>query len=276
VVSCVARADGVAYALAHPRRGKTTDTDTSIVFEVSPTKARAIHTFAHEVTGICELDGALFCVDGDADLHEYTPASGTWKHHAGVGAKVARINQVRATGGHVYGLTGDGIIYDWEPRGRRWTALTKEIDGLYLHDIADDARGTRWVTGSEGFLGVLTKGAIQKREVAVQTHLTSVLPLADGRLVITGWEGTVLVGPPDQLRAVGRGEESCLDAVWWNERVLVAASKEILELQAGKLVSFAKQAALQLATNGQRLWRADSKGLAWLDARTWQDVTLAV
>jgi hypothetical protein len=280
VTDCALRDDGAAFLLAHPKGPGPIDMDTSVIFEVT-SSARAIGTFPHEMTGIAVVGDALYAVDGDSDLHEYR---GAWRHHAGVGSSALRINRLVETNGQLFGLTGDGVVYCWT--GRAWDAETEEVEDLHIHDAAHGFDGKLWVCGHDGLVGKVEKRKIRRctvRDIVRQAgrravDLTCVLPLASGELVVTGWDATVLAGASDALRAIpvpGPGDTG-VNAVRWNERVLIGGATHVFEYAKGKLRSFAATPATRLIAAGDHLWKLAETGAGRFDGSRWEDVHLSV
>jgi hypothetical protein len=191
-----------------------------------------------------------------------------------VGDGVPRINALRAVRDSVHGLTCEGVVCEWT--GNEWKELTPSDDETYLFDLALDGRGRLTATGDNGFFALVEKGNWKRLDVPTNANLTSLLALSPKDVLVTGWSATALLGDGTTWTRLdaGRRTATFLNAVAWSDRVLIAADKEILELEGTKLSVFDNAPARRLASDGASLWKHTSDGIARFDGKGWKPVAL--
>lgn len=272
--TCIALDDAGAYIIAHPIGDGPVDADRTLLFEVRNDIATLIRDFGIEVTGIALVDGSLFAVDGYSGL--YRLRDGQWTDLPDVGDPVPRINALRVVSGQLYGLTSEGVICLWQ--NPAWIEITPSDDDTYLFDLALDGSGRMMATGDNGFLAYVTNGAFQQIDVPTNAGLTSVLALSEDTILVTGWNATALLGNADQLTQldVGGRTETLMNAVCWDNNILIAANEEILELSGTTLSVFETTPAIRLTCDGKQLWKQYGRGVDRFEGGRWINVPLAV
>ncbi|MBX3202845.1 MAG: hypothetical protein KF850_27170 [Labilithrix sp.] len=269
VSSMSVRPSGQAYLLTHPvAEGGPPEMDTSIIFEADQSAARVLRVFETEITGICWSGSRLYVVDADSKVHEHDGSG--WSDFAGKRKRTGRINDLRFLGERLYGIGDHNLIYLWN--GSAWEALTNEVQGNYLYDLALDDAGRMLVAGQRGLVGEVVAGAIVPYETPVDTDITCVLPIGAGRFVATGARATILVGARDDLTEVDTGDRtlSCATAVPYEGEILVSAGREILRLDGSQAEVWQPTRALRLEERGGHLWKIDARGAAKLFRGEWR------
>lgn len=263
VTLVVASIGGTAFALCHPGLDGPPDMMTSVVFALDPPAFRVIRQFDTEIVSMVALEGVLYCVDASQHVSIYD--SGTWRDIGNPDLRPYRINDLRVVEGEVFGIGNDRMIFVW--RDDRWHALTIEEKGLYLYDIATLGSGRYILSGEIGYLATLEGRSFARIDLSTNADLTCVLPLADRRTLVTGWDATLMIVTEEEaeLLDVGGRELNFLNAVIWNGRILIAAEDEILELKGNSIATFAAERAALLNTIGARLWRQGVDGIGYLD-----------
>lgn len=270
--TCVALHEAGAYVIAHPVGDGPVDADRTLLFEVRNDVATLIRDFGIEVTGIAYVDGSLYAVDGYSGL--YRLRNGQWTDLPDVGDPVPRINALRVVSGQLYGLTSEGVICLWQEPA--WIEITPNDDDTYLFDVALDGNKKLIATGDNGFLAYVVNGAFQQINVPTNASLTSVSALSKDTILVTGWNATALVGNANQLTQLdveGR-TETLMNAVRWDNKVLIAANEEILELVGTTLSVFDTTLAIRLTSDGKQLWKQYGRGVDRFQNGQWINVPL--
>ena len=261
-----------AYIIAHPIGDGPVDADRTLLFEVQNNVATLIRDFGIEITGIAWLDGSLFAVDGYSGL--YRLRDGQWTDLPDVGDPVPRINALRVVAGQLHGLTSVGVICQWQ--NTAWVEITPNDDDTYLFDMALDGSGNTMATGLGGFLAYVVNGAFQQIDVPTNEGLTSVFALSKDTILVTGWNATALIGDANQLTQLdveGR-TETLMNTVRWNNKILIAANEEILELSGTTLSVFETTPAIRLTCDGKQLWKQYGRGVDRYENGRWINVPL--
>ncbi|MBZ9863390.1 hypothetical protein [Mesorhizobium sp. CA12] len=270
--TCIALHETGAYVIAHPIGDGPVDADRTLLFSVQNDVATLIRDFGIEITGIAWLDGSLFAVDGYSGL--YRLRDGEWRDLPDVGDPVPRINALRVVGGRLHGLTSEGVICLWQDPA--WVEITPNDDDTYLFDLALEGEGKMMATGDNGFLAYVANGAFQTIDVPTNASLTSVFALSRDTILVTGWNATALMGNADQLRQLdveGR-TETLMNTVRWDNRILIAANEEILELKGTTLSVFETTPAIRLTCDGSQLWKQYGRGVDRYENGQWINVPL--
>jgi hypothetical protein len=273
-VTDVCLADDTAYVIAHPVDRAGTNTDRTFLFAVQNDQASLLCEFEMEITGIGSVGKTLFAIDGSSNVLCFE--AGKWKEFSDVGDSVPRISAVRVLGKDLYGLTSAGVICLWA--GSKWKELTPNDDETYIFDLAIDGKGKMIATGDNGFAAYVVKGKFQRLKLPTSQSLTSVLVLADDKLLLTGWEATALIGNAGKftsLKTNGR-DETFSNSVTWNGKILIAAKTEILELKGTVLSTFAKTPAARLVSHQEHLWKIYDSGVARFEKGRWIGIALKV
>ncbi|WP_155921551.1 MULTISPECIES: hypothetical protein [unclassified Mesorhizobium] len=270
--TCIALQDAGAYVIAHPIGDGPVDADRTLLFEVRNNVATLIRDFGIEVTGIGCVADSLFAVDGYSGLYRFR--DGQWTDLPDVGDPVPRINALRTVAGKLYGLTSEGVICLWQDPA--WVEVTPNDDDTYLFDLALDGSGKMVATGDNGFLAYVVNGAFQQIDVPTNASLTSVFALSKDTMLVTGWNATALIGNADQLTQLnvdGR-TETLMNSVRWDNKVLIAAGEEILELNGTTLSVFDSTPAIRLTCDGNQLWKQYGRGVDKFESGRWINIPL--
>ncbi|HUS32488.1 MAG TPA: hypothetical protein VMZ53_28500, partial [Kofleriaceae bacterium] len=151
-----------------------------------------------------------------------------------------RLTAIYCVRDEVIALGLDGVMYRW-----RAGAVTKFVTGAtkQLTALAITKAGTWLVIGDGGFVARSPDGAWFSRvKAGVEHDLESIAPLADGRVVMVGDRGTIVLSTDD-----GRTwapVESDVSAHLWSAR----------RFGAGLLIGGDDGLVLQLAPQGDRAW----------------------
>ena len=86
-----------------------------------------------------------------------------------------------------------------------------------------------------------------------------------------------MLGNADQLTQldVGARTETLMNAVRWDNKILIAANEEILELNGTTLSVFETTPAIRLTCDGKQLWKQYGRGVDRFDGGRWINVPLA-
>lgn len=267
--------NGDAFVLCHPEVDGPPNLETSIIFLLSGTNFEFIGVLETEIISMTVLNGELFCVNGVQKVYSYS--KGQWTEFSNRKLVPWRINDLRVVRNKLFGIGNDGLLFKWE--GREWVVLCQEQKGLYLYDVADWGSQGIVVSGENGFLARLEDNVLSQVICPTDTDLTCILPIDAKNLLVTGWQATALITNLEEVNFldVEPRDLDFLNAVRWQDRILIAASSEILEYRENAIGLFSPLRAALLSTSGNRLWKQDTYGVAFTDdGRNWIDVSLTV
>ncbi len=267
--------DDVVYALCHPIDDALIDRSQSAIFSVADASPKSVRIFDTEITSIEVYKGSLFCVDRLQKVYEY--ADDSWTDHDNNSTVPYRINTLRAADGDLFGLGSDGLVFSWT--GSEWSARTSEKEDAYLFALVDWVGRGLIVTGNDGLVALLGDGGLEQIDIPTGVALTDALVLADKRLLVIGRRATAVILDDDEATVADSGDRklSFLNAVLWQDRVLIAANSEIAELKGNRVETFQEIRTGRLYNNGNRLWR-QTDGSCWFtdDGIDWTEVVLEV
>ncbi|MEI5677267.1 MULTISPECIES: hypothetical protein [unclassified Mesorhizobium] len=267
--------DGTSFILCHPRDDTGTDPDISILFRARSGTAEVLRVFDREIPSMTALADKIVLVDDDCGVYIF--AAGDWSEWTDMDPKLARISNLRTVRSKVYGLCYDGIIYRWDEPN--WTQVTDGIPKLYLHDLKGIGQNGLLASGSGGFLAEVVGRGFDRYDIPTNMNLTCILPLGGAQLLVTGWEGTALLGERDEMQFVDQGARDDItfaEAVRWQGRTLVTARDEILELKDNTMVVAWTTRNLGLVTYEEQLWKHSNEGAAYHSSGEWINVPLSV
>ena len=173
----------------------------SILFKIQSGTAEVLRVFDREIPSMTALADKLVLVDDDCGVYIF--AGGNWSEWTDMDPKLARISNLRTVGNKVYGLCYDGIIYRWDEPN--WTQVTDGVPQLYLHDLKEIQQGKLIASGGNGFLAEIVGRGFDRYDIPTNMNSTCILALGGGVLLVTGWEGTALLGQRDEMQFIDLG-----------------------------------------------------------------------
>ncbi len=265
--------DGRVFALCHPFMYGLQDDEVSLIFEIRGATGRLIGRFDFCMNAMECHQEQLCLTDDDNTLHLFD-GTGWRAVEDAIESPPSQICKMRSISGQLLGLTSEGTIHLWDESGWAEFAQTGETD--FLYDIIDWPGQGLTICGANGLIARVGPGRVDPLDLPVTSEITSLLGLSDGRLVATGWNGTVLVLDGDELLPVGTGRRNALlTAVAWQQEVLISADTEILRLVLPEVETWDTTDAFRLSVLNGQLWKIGIRSVGFRSGDSWTPVPLA-
>ncbi len=266
--------DQPVFVLCHPFFDGVQDDEVSIILSIVGTSSQVVGVFRSCVNGMEVHENTLCVVDDDNTLHLF--AAGEWRSiEDSIGSPSSQLFKLRSISGALYGLTSEGTVHRWNGRG--WESFSELDSAVVLYDLVWSPTVGLLVCGANGLIARCNRGLAERLTAATSSTITSLLPRADGSVVATGWNGTILVIRSDEVLPVETGRtSSLLTAVQWGDKTLVSADTEILQLNGESVEVFETAKAYRLAAFGTDLWKIGIRSVGYRNAEGWTIVPVDV